>query len=66
MKRFQKTVGSKAPEDLRLATDMFVAEIAGHSMEPLHSRRIAMRVPVRRGGSRTGRLVLVEQLDCRR
>src|SRR5581483_904301 len=24
----------EAPEDLRLSTDMFVAEIAGHSMEP--------------------------------
>ena len=25
----------EAPEDLRLSTDMFVAQIAGHSMEPL-------------------------------
>jgi phage repressor protein C with HTH and peptisase S24 domain len=53
----------EAPEDLRLSTDMFVAEIAGHSMEP--------RIPdgslcvFRYGvvGSRTGRLVLAEQLD---
>ena len=51
----------EAPEDLRLSTDMFVAEIAGHSMEP--------RIPdgslcvFRYGvvGSRTGRLVLAEE-----
>ena len=51
----------EAPEDLRLTTDMFVAEIAGHSMEP--------RIPdgslcvFRHGvtGSRQGRLVLVEE-----
>lgn len=50
------------PEDLRLAPDMFVAQIAGHSMEP--------RIPdgslcvFRYGvvGSRTGRLVLAEEL----
>ena len=53
----------EAPEDLRLSTDMFVAEIAGHSMEP--------RIPdgslcvFRHGvtGSRQGRLVLVENLE---
>jgi SOS-response transcriptional repressor LexA len=53
----------EAPEDLRLATDMFVAQIAGHSMEP--------RIPdgslcvFRHGvaGSRQGRLVLVENLE---
>jgi SOS-response transcriptional repressor LexA len=53
----------EAPEDLRLTSDMFVAEIAGHSMEP--------RIPdgslcvFRYGvvGSRTGRLVLAEQRD---
>jgi SOS-response transcriptional repressor LexA len=53
----------EAPEDLRLAPDMFVAEIAGHSMEP--------RIPdgslcvFRHGvaGSRQGRLVLVENLE---
>jgi SOS-response transcriptional repressor LexA len=53
----------EAPEDLRLSTDMFVAQIAGHSMEP--------RIPdgalcvFRYGvtGSRQGRLVLVENLE---
>jgi phage repressor protein C with HTH and peptisase S24 domain len=53
----------EAPQDLRLGPDMFVAEIAGHSMEP--------RIPdgslcvFRYGvvGSRTGRLVLAEQRD---
>jgi SOS-response transcriptional repressor LexA len=53
----------EAPEDLRLSTDMFVAEIVGHSMEP--------RIPdgslcvFRQGvtGSRQGRLVLVENLE---
>jgi phage repressor protein C with HTH and peptisase S24 domain len=51
----------EAPEDLRLSTDMFVAQIAGHSMEP--------RIPdgalcvFRYGvvGSRTGRLVLAQE-----
>jgi phage repressor protein C with HTH and peptisase S24 domain len=51
----------ETPEDLRLSPDMFVAEIAGHSMEP--------RIPdgalcvFRYGvvGSRTGRLVLAEE-----
>ena len=53
----------EAPQDLRLAPDMFVAEIAGHSMEP--------RIPdgslcvFRYGvvGSRTSRLVLAEHRD---
>jgi phage repressor protein C with HTH and peptisase S24 domain len=53
----------EAPQDLRLGPDMFVAEIAGHSMEP--------RIPdgslcvFRYGvvGSRTGRLLLAEQRD---
>lgn len=53
----------EAPEDLRLTPDMFVAQIAGHSMEP--------RIPngslcvFRHGvtGSRQGRLVLVENLE---
>ncbi len=53
----------EAPEDLRLATDMFVAQIAGRSMEP--------QIPdgslcvFRHGvvGSRKGRLVLVENLE---
>jgi SOS-response transcriptional repressor LexA len=54
----------EAPADLRLTSDMFVAQIAGHSMEP--------RIPdaslcvFRYGvvGSRTGRLVLAEQRDA--
>jgi SOS-response transcriptional repressor LexA len=53
----------EAPEDLRLTSDMFVAHIAGRSMEP--------RIPdgslcvFRYGvtGSRQGRLVLVEHLE---
>jgi phage repressor protein C with HTH and peptisase S24 domain len=53
----------EAPENFRLEPDMFVAEIAGHSMEP--------RIPdgslcvFRHGvaGSREGRLVLVEDLE---
>jgi SOS-response transcriptional repressor LexA len=53
----------EAPQDLRLTSDMFVAQIAGHSMEP--------RIPdgslcvFRHGvtGSRHGRLVLVENLE---
>jgi SOS-response transcriptional repressor LexA len=53
----------EAPADLRLSTDMFVAQIDGHSMQP--------RIPdgalcvFRRGveGSRQGRLVLVEDLE---
>lgn len=54
----------EAPEDLRLATDMFVAEIAGHSMEPLipDGSLCVFRYGV--VGSRTGRLVLAEQLDA--
>ena len=50
----------EAPEDLRLATDMFVAEIAGHSMEPLipDGSLCVFRYGVT--GSRDGRLVLVE------
>ncbi len=52
----------EAPLDLRLSQEMFVARIAGHSMEP--------KIPdgslcvFRQGvtGSRQGRLVLVEQL----
>jgi SOS-response transcriptional repressor LexA len=53
----------EAPEDLRLSSDMFVAQIAGQSMEP--------RIPdgslcvFRHGvsGSRQGRLVLVENIE---
>jgi phage repressor protein C with HTH and peptisase S24 domain len=54
----------EAPEDLRLSTDMFVAQIAGHSMEPLipDGSLCVFRYGV--VGSRTGRLVLAEELDA--
>jgi SOS-response transcriptional repressor LexA len=54
----------EAPEDLRLATDMFVAQIAGRSMEPLipDGSLCVFRYGV--VGSRTGRLVLAEQFDA--
>ncbi len=54
----------EAPENLRLTPDMFVAEIAGHSMEPLipDGSLCVFRYGV--VGSRTGRLVLAEQLDA--
>jgi SOS-response transcriptional repressor LexA len=50
----------EAPEDLRLGIDMFVAEIAGHSMEPMipDGSMCVFRHGVT--GSRQGRLVLVE------
>lgn len=50
----------EAPADLRLSTDMFVAEIAGRSMEPLipDGSLCVFRYGVT--GSRDGRLVLVE------
>ena len=53
----------EAPENLRLEKDMFVAQIAGHSMEP-HIPNGSLCV-FRRGvqGSRDGRLVLVENLE---
>jgi len=53
----------EAPEDLRLTPDMFVARIAGHSMEPLipDGSLCVFRAGVR--GSRDGRLVLVEDLQ---
>jgi SOS-response transcriptional repressor LexA len=53
----------ETPEDLRITPDMFVATIAGHSMEPLIPDG-ALCV-FRRGvtGSRDGRLVLVENLE---
>lgn len=52
----------EAPEDLRLAPEMFVARIAGHSMEPKipDGSLCVFRYGV--VGSRNGRLVLVEQL----
>jgi len=50
----------ETPADLRLARDMFVAEIVGHSMEPLipDGSLCVFRSGV--AGSRSGRLVLVE------
>jgi len=50
----------EAPENLRLDKNMFVAQIAGHSMEPLIPD--GSLCVFRRGvvGSREGRLVLVE------
>ena len=53
----------ETPEGLRLQKGMFVAEIAGHSMEPLIPDRSLC--VFRRGvtGSREGRLVLVENLE---
>ena len=63
IRRSQQEGWIETPEDLRLAPDMFVAEIAGHSMEP--------RIPdgslcVFRYGvvgiSQQGRLVLAEDL----
>jgi SOS-response transcriptional repressor LexA len=53
----------EAPEDLRLSTDMFVAQIAGHSMEPRipDGSLCVFRYGV--AGSRQGRLVLVENRE---
>jgi phage repressor protein C with HTH and peptisase S24 domain len=54
----------EAPEDLRLAPDMFVAHIQGRSMEPLIPD--GSLCVFRHGvvGSRFGRLVLVEELGA--
>ena len=53
----------ETPEDLRVDKDMFVAQIAGRSMEPLIPD--GSLCVFRRGvqGSREGRLVLVENLE---
>jgi len=53
----------EAPEGLRLEPDMFVAEIAGHSMQPTipDGSLCVFRYGVT--GSREGRLVLVENLE---
>ena len=50
----------EAPPDFRLSPDMFIAEIAGHSMEPLipDGSLCVFRYGV--VGSRSGRLVLAE------
>jgi SOS-response transcriptional repressor LexA len=54
----------EAPENLRLTRDMFVAQIVGHSMEPLipDGSLCVFRYGV--VGSRTGRLVLAEELGA--
>jgi phage repressor protein C with HTH and peptisase S24 domain len=54
----------EAPQDLRLAPDMFVAQIAGHSMEPLipDGSLCVFRAGVT--GSREGRLVLAEDREA--
>jgi SOS-response transcriptional repressor LexA len=54
----------EAPQDLRLAPDMFVAQIAGHSMEPLipDGSLCVFRAGVI--GSRIGRLVLAEHREA--
>lgn len=53
----------EAPDNLRLSPDMFVARIAGHSMEPLipDGSLCVFRAGVK--GTREGRLVLVENLE---
>jgi phage repressor protein C with HTH and peptisase S24 domain len=50
----------ETPEDLRLTPDMFIAQIAGHSMEPLipDGSLCVFRAGVT--GTRVGRLVLAE------
>lgn len=54
----------EAPRDLRLGPDMFVAQIAGHSMEPLipDGSLCVFRAGVT--GSRAGRLVLAEDREA--
>jgi SOS-response transcriptional repressor LexA len=54
----------EAPQDLRLGPDMFVAQIAGHSMEPLipDGSLCVFRAGVT--GSRGGRLVLAEDREA--
>jgi SOS-response transcriptional repressor LexA len=54
----------EAPQDLRLAPEMFVAQIAGHSMEPLipDGSLCVFRAGVT--GSRAGRLVLAEDREA--
>jgi SOS-response transcriptional repressor LexA len=54
----------EAPQDLRLGPDMFVAQIAGHSMEPIipDGSLCVFRAGVT--GSRAGRLVLAEDREA--
>ena len=55
----------ETPEDLRLTPDMFIAQIAGHSMEPLipDGSLCVFRAGVT--GSRVGRLVLAEDREAK-
>lgn len=53
----------EAPEDLRLAPEMFVAVIEGHSMEPSIPDQSLCVFRTGVIGSRQGRLVLVEDLQ---
>ena len=50
----------ETPEDLRLTPDMFIAQIAGHSMEPLIPDGCLCVFRAGVTGSRAGRLVLAE------
>jgi phage repressor protein C with HTH and peptisase S24 domain len=56
---------TEAPADLRLTPDMFVAHIAGHSMEPQIPDESLCVFRYGVVGSRTGRLVLAEDLGAR-
>jgi SOS-response transcriptional repressor LexA len=53
----------ETPADLRLTADMFIAQIAGHSMEPLipNGSFCVFRASVT--GSRVGRLILAEDRE---
>jgi SOS-response transcriptional repressor LexA len=53
----------EAPENLRLTPDMFVAQIAGRSMEPLIPDGSLCVFRYGAAGSRQGRLVLAENLE---
>ena len=53
----------EAPADLRLTQDMFVAQIAGRSMEPLIPDGSLCVFRTHVTGSRAGRLVLVQQRE---
>src|SRR5579884_895767 len=53
----------ETPPDLRLHPDMFVAQIAGHSMEPKIPDESLCVFRAGVTGSRNGRLVLVENLE---
>ena len=54
----------EAPQDLRLGPDMFVAQIAGHSMEPIIPDGSLCVFRAGMTGSRAGRLVLAEDREA--